>query len=80
MNQYLHQFATRLKHLREEKNMTLRALAEKTGISKSSLSNYENATDDPALSVVITLANYFDEDLSYLTGETSTRRLKKIAN
>ncbi len=70
-------FANNLKRLREEKGLSLRELADKTGISKSSLSDYENALSDPSLTNIIIIAEYFDEDIGWLIGEAP--RLKKIA-
>jgi transcriptional regulator with XRE-family HTH domain len=46
-----------LKRLREEKGITLRALAPKLGIAFSSLNAYETGRADPPLSRVLDLAH-----------------------
>lgn len=70
-------FAENLKRLREEKNMTLRELAEELKIGKSTLSEYENAQKDPSLTNVQKIAEYFDESIDWLAGWTNVRRVKK---
>ena len=69
-------FAERIKELREEKNMSLRELAEATGISKTALSYYENCERDPSLTVVKTISDFFDEDINYMVGDSQERRKK----
>jgi len=73
-------FANNLRQLREEKGMSLRELAEALDISKSALNQYENALADPSLSSIVKIANYFNEDINWLIGESPHRRIKKIAN
>lgn len=72
-------FAENLKRLRMEKGITLRELAEATGIGKSTLHEYENALTDPSLTHVKLIAQYYDESIDWLAGETHVRRVKKIA-
>ena len=79
MEKYLKDFADRLRMLREEKGLSLRELAEDTGISKTALGYYENCERDPSLSVVRIIAEYFDESIDFLVGDTSIRNIKKIA-
>ena len=80
MKSLLLAFANNLKMLREGKGLSLRELAEELGISKSALHQYENAMADPSLTSIIKIADYFDEDVDWLIGESSVRRIKKIAN
>jgi len=75
----LKDFAENLKRLREEKNLTLRELAEELKIGKSTLSEYENAQKDPSLMNAKKIADYFDESIDWLAGYTTVRRVKKIA-
>ena len=79
MEKYLIDFAKNLKMLRDEKGISLRNLAAELGISKSALHQYENCLNDPSLSVVKKIADYFDEDINWLIGESNQRRIKKIA-
>ena len=61
-------FASRIKELRENHNMTIRMLADELKISYSSISLYENAKREPTLSVMKAYAKYFNVTLDYLSG------------
>src|SRR5690554_5425702 len=66
-------FSDRLKQLRDEKNITLERLAENIGITKSTLSRYENNKREPKMYVVEKLANYFQVSTDYLLGQSDER-------
>ena len=82
-NEELVEFANKLKMLREESGLSLRALAEELNISKSALQQYESAISDPSMTVVRRIADYFDEDANWLVGITKVRtkggNIKKMA-
>ncbi len=59
-------FAERLKHLRNHKNMSQVALAEKIGIQSTYLSDLENAKKEPCLRVIDMLATGLGVTLSEL--------------
>ena len=59
-------FAERLKQLRNEKNMSQVALAEKIGIQSTYLSDVENAKKEPCLRVIDMLATGLGVSLSTL--------------
>lgn len=61
-------FAERLKELRLEAKLTLVELSLKTGLSKSSLSAWENSTSDISSDNLIVLANFFKISTDYLLG------------
>ena len=61
-------FSKRLKTLREEKQLTQDALAEKLGISRGSISFYENGTRTPDIEVFCRIASFFNVSLNYLMG------------
>ena len=61
-------FATRLRELRIEHNMTLEELARATRISKASLGFWENCKNSPSLNAAITLAKFFNVSLGFLAG------------
>lgn len=59
----------RIKNLRKEKNMTLRELSHKTGISVSFLSDIENGRSNPSLERLKDIAGVLDVTVSFLMGE-----------
>lgn len=61
-------FGLRLKELRKEKGVTLENLAESIGTTKTTLSRYENGTRSPKISILTKLADYFNVDVTWLSG------------
>lgn len=61
----------RIKELREQRNLTLRDLSRKVGISFGALGNYENERREPKLDTWKKIANYFGVSVGYLQGLTS---------
>ena len=61
--------------MRAERHLTLERLAEKTGLSRSALGNYE-ADDykDISLFAVVTLAGFYGVSADYLMGLTETKK------
>ncbi len=59
-------FHTRLKELRESKNLTQKQLAEILNISRSSLSSYEVGTREPDFSMLMQIATFFNVNLDSL--------------
>jgi transcriptional regulator with XRE-family HTH domain len=67
-----------IKTLRQEKNITLPALAESAGLSKGLLSQIENSADaNPSLSTLYKIAEALDEPLSTIL-ETEQVQLKRV--
>ncbi len=65
--------ANRIKELRKSKNLTLKQLSAKTGISVSSLSAYEKNEGEkgyrsPKIDKWVQLADFFNVSISYLQG------------
>src|SRR5215510_12484679 len=58
----------RLRRLRERRELTLTAVAEKTGISKSTLSRLENGERKPSLELLLPLAQAYRVPLDDLVG------------
>lgn len=52
----------KIKEIRENKNMTLLELSEKTGISKSHLNYIERGIKEPTLSVLVKIALALEVD------------------
>jgi transcriptional regulator with XRE-family HTH domain len=66
-------FAKRIRDLRNEKNMTVRVLAEELGISHPAISTYENCQKEAPLSVLRAYASYFNTTIDYLVGLSDER-------
>lgn len=63
-------FSARLKLLRKQDNLTQDALSKAIGISKSTISMYENGNREPDFETLESLADFFNVDLDYLMGKT----------
>lgn len=63
-------FANRLIILRKNRHISALFLAEKIGVSKSAISQFENAVNYPHCNTLIKLADYFDVSLDYLVGRS----------
>lgn len=64
----------RLKDLRNERNLTLEQLAEKTGLSKSALGNYEsNDFKDISPFAIVKLSEFYGVSTDYLLGLTENK-------
>ena len=59
-------YSVNLRAYRQEYNLSLRQLAEKTDISKSELSSIERGEKDARVSTIVNLAKFFECDLSHL--------------
>lgn len=57
---------SRLKSLRKGKRINQATLGELLGVSKVSISGYENGTREPDITSLIKLANYFNVTVDYL--------------
>ncbi|BCS80621.1 helix-turn-helix domain-containing protein [Anaerocellum diazotrophicum] len=67
-------FAMRLKELREKANLTQNELAEKLGIGRATLSNYELGVRKPDIDTLQKIAMYFDVSSDYLLGISSIKK------
>lgn len=47
----------RIKHFREEKNVTQEVLSEKVGLSRENINRFESGSKRPSLDTVVNLAN-----------------------
>ncbi len=64
-------FATRLKHLRQSKQLNQVQLAEKLGVKKQSVSNWENDNIMPSVEMLEKVADFFRVSTDYLLGRDS---------
>ena len=65
-------FGIRLKHLRTQDGLTQQDLADALGISKSTISMYENGNREPDFETLENIADYFNIDMATLFLSTST--------
>ena len=63
-------FAERLKELRRDKNIGQVELAKHIGVSKGTISLWENGLREPTLSNIVSLAKFFDVTTDILIGLT----------
>lgn len=68
----------RVKQLRDENNLSLQDVVNQTGISKSTLSNYEHGRAQPKKENADILAKFFNVGVPYLKGDSNIRDEKKI--
>ena len=61
-------FGTRLKELRQLKNISQMQLSIMTGISQSAIAKWELNKTEPTASALITLSKFFDESVDYFLG------------
>ena len=59
-------FPENLLRLRTEKKLTQKAIAKEVGISWRAYQNYERGTQEPTLSVLVALADFYDISLDEL--------------
>lgn len=70
----------KLKDLRHERNLTLVQVAEATGISKSTIGNYESDDfKEQQLTILTELADFYDVSLAYLIGLTDNLKEETTA-
>ncbi|WP_308645039.1 helix-turn-helix transcriptional regulator [Paenibacillus sp. EPM92] len=61
-------FGIRLTALRESRSLTQYQLADKTGLTRASLSHYEKARREPDIETLVKLADFFKVSLDELVG------------
>ena len=61
-------FATRIKNLRQSRELNQVQLAEKLGVKKQSISNWENDNIMPSIEMLIKIADFFHVSTDYLLG------------
>lgn len=63
-------FSKRLQSIRKEKGMTQVMVAQKIHITERQYQRYEVGENEPTLSVLLRLADFFDVSLDYLAGRS----------
>jgi transcriptional regulator with XRE-family HTH domain len=65
-------FSTRLKELRKSKKLNQTETGKIAGITSKQIQRYETNESEPTLSVLVSLADYFDVSLDYLVGRSNS--------
>lgn len=73
-------FIDRVKYLRDEHLMTQAMLAEKLGISKATVAQWERGARLPSIEVAIQLADYFNVSLDWLFGRSDDPKIHSPCN
>lgn len=74
-NHEYQEFGDRLKWLRDEENLSQKALAEKLGMPQQTYQGYESGIRKVTLQLLKQFAEYFDVSIDFLAGRTSDRKL-----
>ena len=67
-NKCLHIFGMRVRKLREDKQLSQRALSEICGTSVSSVASWEQARAIAHIDILVILSTYFDVSIDWLLG------------
>lgn len=70
-------FSERVKLLREEHNLTQKALGEIIGVKRFSVYSYEKGRACPEMKSLVALADYFGVSMDYLAGRTDKREVNQ---
>ena len=62
---------SRIRDLREDRDMTQTDIARVLGMSQTGYSKYETGENDIPTTVLIRLARYYNTSIDYLLGETN---------
>ena len=65
---------TRIRELREDKDLTQAAFAEILGMSQTGYSKYETGENDIPTNILIKMAKYYDTSVDYLLGLTDEKK------
>lgn len=61
-------FAQRLRELRQEKGLSMKQLAKELDTTDAAISNWENEINEPKISHLKAIAQYFGVSADYLLG------------
>ena len=64
-------YYSRLRDLREDRDLSIRELAEKLHMHRTTYHNYETGKRELPFELAITLANFYDVSLDYIAGLTN---------
>ena len=61
-------FAQRLRELRQERHLSMKQLAKELNTTDAAISNWENEINEPKISYLLSIAQYFNVSTDYLLG------------
>ncbi len=67
-------FQERLRRLRERRRVSRYVVSELCGLNRSAIRRYERGEREPGLKELVSIADYFEVSLDYLTGLTDNPR------
>ena len=67
-------FPERLRMLRERRRVSRYVVSELCGLNRSAIRRYERGEREPGLKELVSIADYFEVSLDYLTGLTDNPR------
>ena len=70
-------FYPRIRHLREDHDLTQKKMGEILACSQRVYSNYERGDIDIPTQTLIKIADYFQVSVDYLLGRTDNEKLQK---
>lgn len=65
----------RIKELRNEQHITQLKMAMDLHMSQNTISRYENGEQEPGITELIRIADYFRVSIDYLVGRTDKREI-----
>ncbi len=64
-----------LKHLRQQKGISQKQLADMILVSQQSVNKYENQNVEPDIKTLVKMADFFGVSLDYLVGRTDIKEM-----
>ena len=61
-------FAQRLRELRQDKHLSMKQLAKELNTTDAAISNWENEVNEPKISYLVNIAQFFNVSTDYLLG------------
>jgi transcriptional regulator with XRE-family HTH domain len=65
----------RIRHLREDADLTQVQISKILNISQRAYSHYENGTRDIPTAILIAIADFYNVSIDYILGRTNKREL-----
>ena len=67
----------RIRHLREDKDLSQQTIADFLNIQQRTYSRYETGEREPGIDELINIANYFNVSVDYLIGRTENPKMNR---
>ncbi len=64
----MQEFKDRLKELREERGLSMKALGKEIGVSDAAVCKWENGIAEPKVTYILRLADFFDCSTDFILG------------